>query len=460
MTRKKGFWFIVVSVIVLGVAGYFYYNNVYSADTQEEAPPVQTAVARRGDLTIFAGGAGQIVPASEIALGFQESGVLSEMLVRVGEEVQQGQVLARLQTNQTDESIASSIADAELSIISAQQALDDLYLNADAEKAETMQALAAYALEVKDAQYQLDNYTVQMDQVDLDPIEALDLMKEQLDQARDAFEPYKYLSSSNSTRQKLLDEMYDAQSDYNAAVKRLEYEYEVETAEANLEKARADYEKLKAGPNPDDIALAEAQLASADAKLAQAQAAQVFVDLLASMDGTVLDILANVGENVGSTAIITLADLSQPMLEVYLDEIDLDKVAVGYEVEVIFDALVDDVFSGRIVEVNPSLITVSGTQVVSALAQLDSSSLADPQTLLVGLNASVDVIAGKAQDAVIVPVEALHELSPGEYAVFVVQDGEPKLRVVTVGLMDFTSAEILTGLQPGEIVTTGIVETK
>jgi multidrug efflux pump subunit AcrA (membrane-fusion protein) len=323
-----------------------------------------------------------------------------------------------------------------------------------------MQALAAYAEDVKDAQYQLDNYTVQMDQVDLDPIEALDLMKEQLDQARDAFEPYKYLSSNNTTRQKLLEEMADAQSDYNAAVKRLEYEYEVETAEANLEKARADYEKLIAGPNPDDIALAEAQLASAEAKLAQAQDAQVFVDLLASMDGTVLDILANVGENVNTTPIIKLADLSQPVLEVYLDEIDLDKVAVGYEVEVIFDALVDDVFSGRIVEVNPSLITISGTQVVSALAQLDASTLTDPQTLLVGLNASVDVIAGKAQDAVIVPVEALHELSPGEYAVFVVQDGEPKLRVVTVGLMDFTSAEILTGLQPGEIVTTGIVETK
>jgi multidrug efflux pump subunit AcrA (membrane-fusion protein) len=173
-----------------------------------------------------------------------------------------------------------------------------------------------------------------------------------------------------------------------------------------------------------------------------------------------LDILANVGENVNTTPIIKLADLSQPVLEVYLDEIDLDKVAVGYEVEVIFDALVDDVFSGRIVEVNPSLITVSGTQVVSALAQLEAGSPADAQTLLVGLNASVDVIAGKAQDAVIVPVEALHELSPGEYAVFVVQDGEPKLRVVTVGLMDFTSAEILTGLQPGEIVTTGIVETK
>ena len=62
MTRKKGFWFIVVSVIILVVGGYFYYNNVYSADTpEEEAAPVQTAVARLGDLIIFAGGAGQIV---------------------------------------------------------------------------------------------------------------------------------------------------------------------------------------------------------------------------------------------------------------------------------------------------------------------------------------------------------------------------------------------------------------
>lgn len=461
MIRKKKFWIAVITLVVLITGGYLLYRNFYMpSDAEAEETPVQTAVARRGALTIFASGAGQIVPASEIGLGFQDSGVLSEMLVRVGEEVQQGQVLARLQTNETEESIASSLADAELSIISAQQALDDLYLNADAEKAEAMQALAAYALEVKDAQYQLDNYTVQMDQVDLDPIEALDLMKEQLDQARDAFEPYKYLSSSNATRQNLLEEMYDAQSDYNAAVKRLEYEYELETAEANLEKARADYEKLIAGPNPDDIALAEAQLASAEAMLAQAQEAQVFVDLLASMDGTVLDIFANVGENVSTTPIITLADLSQPVLEVYLDEIDLDKIALDYEVEVIFDALVDDVFSGRIVEVNPSLIDVSGTQVVSALAQLDASSLAEPQTLLVGLNASVDVIAGKAQDAVIVPVEALHELSPGEYAVFVMQDGEPRLRVVTVGLMDFTSVEILTGLQPGEIVTTGIVETE
>ena len=60
----------------------------------------------------------------------------------------------------------------------------------------------------------------------------------------------------------------------------------------------------------------------------------------------------------------------------------------------------------------------------------------------------------------LIPVEALRELGPGEYAVFVVENDEPKLRVVSVGLVDFTSAEITNGLEAGEVVTTGIVETE
>jgi multidrug efflux pump subunit AcrA (membrane-fusion protein) len=72
----------------------------------------------------------------------------------------------------------------------------------------------------------------------------------------------------------------------------------------------------------------------------------------------------------------------------------------------------------------------------------------------------VDIIGGRAENAVLVPVEALRELGPEEYAVFVVEDGEPTLRIVEVGLIDFVSAEIISGLDAGEIVTTGIVETE
>jgi multidrug efflux pump subunit AcrA (membrane-fusion protein) len=162
---------------------------------------------------------------------------------------------------------------------------------------------------------------------------------------------------------------------------------------------------------------------------------------------------------VGTSPIFVLADLRQPVLEVYLDEADLDKVAVGFEVEVVFDALPDDMYTGHVSEVSPSLQTVSNVDAVLAWVQLDAESFSKPQSLPVGSNASVDVIGGRAQNAVLVPVEAVRELGPDEYAVFVMEGGEPKLRIVTVGLMDYTSAEILTGLRAGEVVTTGVVDT-
>jgi len=234
---------------------------------------------------------------------------------------------------------------------------------------------------------------------------------------------------------------------------------EIALAEANLALAEAKYETLKDGVDPAEVALAEANLANAQANLALASEDQAVVDLLASMDGTIMSISANVGEAVGTNAILVMADLEQPVLEVYLDEADLDKAAVGFEVEVVFDSLPDDMYTGHVTEVSPSLETVSNVDAVLVWVQLDTDSFSKPQSLPVGSNASVDVIGGRTQNAVLVPVEAVREIGPNEYAVFVMEDGEPKLRIVTVGLMDYTSAEVLTGLSAGEIVTTGVVET-
>jgi multidrug efflux pump subunit AcrA (membrane-fusion protein) len=77
-----------------------------------------------------------------------------------------------------------------------------------------------------------------------------------------------------------------------------------------------------------------------------------------------------------------------------------------------------------------------------------------------GMNATVEVIAGRAEDILLVPVEAIRELGPGQYAVFVMVNGQPTLHPVEVGLQDFTYAEIVDGLEQGDEVTTGIVDTE
>jgi multidrug efflux pump subunit AcrA (membrane-fusion protein) len=178
------------------------------------------------------------------------------------------------------------------------------------------------------------------------------------------------------------------------------------------------------------------------------------------MDGTIIAVAAQAGEYVGANPFITLADLSQPLVELYLDETDLDKISPGLKVEVIFDALPDEAFAGHVLRVDPVLVTVDGAPAVRGLAQLDAEPFEKHQALPAGLNAAVELIGGRAEDALLVPVEALRELTPGEYAVFVMEDGEPKLRPVQVGLMDYANAEIISGLEQGNVVSTGIVETE
>ena len=76
------------------------------------------------------------------------------------------------------------------------------------------------------------------------------------------------------------------------------------------------------------------------------------------------------------------------------------------------------------------------------------------------MSAEVEVIAAETYDALIVPVQAVRELAPGSYSVFVVkEDQQLELRIVSLGIQDFANAEILSGLTKGEIVSTGTIET-
>ena len=134
-------------------------------------------------------------------------------------------------------------------------------------------------------------------------------------------------------------------------------------------------------------------------------------------------------------------------------------VAVGNRVEIIFEALPDDTFTGEVIRVDPALVTVGGTLAVQAWASVDLASQPDSLLLLGGMNADIEIISAESRDTLLVPLQALRELGTDQYAVFVVQpDGEMVLRPVEVGLQDFVNAEIISGLELGEIVSTGVEE--
>jgi len=462
MLKKKWFWILIGLVVVaLAGGGYYYYTTqraAASAASSGEAS-MQTATAKTGDIEITATGSGSVVPAAQYSLAFnKDTGTLTDLNVSLGDKVKKGDILARLQTTTTQEEISATISAAELTVIQAQQSLDALYASAATNRTTAMNDITTYAQDVRDAQYQLENYSMPLSLQGLDTIEAVDKTKAALDAASAAFEPYKYYPQTDTKRKELLIMLNETQSDYDAAIKRLNYEYALQVAKDNLNKARADYDKYKDGPAQSDLLLARATLQNAKDKRALAEEDKSIDELVAPIDGTIMEVDAYVGAAVGTTSIVTLSDLENLRIEAYLDESDLDKAVVGNEADVVFDALPDQTFKGKIVTVSPGLTTVSNVQAVKIIVKLDDA--ASTPVMRVGMSASVDVIAGQAKNAVLVPIEALHVLDPGEYGVFVVENGTPVFRVVTVGLEDATYAELTSGLKAGEVVSTGITKTK
>lgn len=539
MNRKRMIW-IVAIIGILAIAGgaYAYYNQEYlPAQEAADEQPVQSTIVRQGDIVISATGAGTIIPAEEVELSFGSSGVLDELLVRVGDQVQAGDVLARLDDTAAQQALANaelqltqaamqtdamatevgvsyddiSVQQAQLNLEMAQAELDDL-LSWEPDEDEIVLAEAnlvaakanlnaAWGQETS-AGYNVEVSQINLEQAQRDLVTAQENYDAAWDEARD-WESFYHepicepgerepctgqtwadrvendRESATNALTRAQDNLAIAQANHNATVAGTSSSSST-SAQSNVLSAEQALEAAQTGPTDDEIEAAEiavrqAELALQQAmlgresnamSLAQAQlnvdAAQVALDdtlLVSPIDGTVMTLDVSGGESV-SGPILTLADLEQPLLEVFIDETDLDTIGLDYEVEVFFDAFPDDVFTGHVVRVDPVLSNVNGVSAVRAVVQLDEDSFAKPQTLPVGLNATVDVIGGRAESALLVPVEALREISPGDYAVFVMEDGEPKLRFVEVGLMDFTFAEIRSGLEAGEVVTTGIVETE
>ena len=466
---KKHYIIAFVFILLISAGGFAYYQSTYVPAQASDENEIQTSVVRRGDLIIYASGSGTLITINELELGFGTSGTVAKLNVQVGDEISSGDLLAV--QGDRDQLEAAVTAD-QLSVINAQNALDDLYENADLVAAQAQLTLANAQDDLSSALYtqaaqQAGNRASQL--TIEDAYADLVVAENKLQNTKEEYEKLLHLPETDSRRMRALSNYLAAQQSYNSALREYNWytgqpsdidqaqlDAEVALAEAKVAEAEREYERLKDGPDPDEIAMAELQLANAEAALAVSQSNLAESVITAPMDGTILAVTAEVGDTV-SKSFITLADLSQLYLEIFLDETDMDKIDVDYEVEVYFDALPDRVFTGHVVQVDPSLYTAGQISTVKGLVKLDEITI---DKLLLGMNAAVDVIGGRAEGVALVPVEALRELSPGEYAVFVMEDGELKLRPVEVGLMDFTFAEIKSGLEIGEVVTTGIVETQ
>ncbi|MFQ5931696.1 MAG: efflux RND transporter periplasmic adaptor subunit, partial [Nitrospiraceae bacterium] len=130
---------------------------------------------------------------------------------------------------------------------------------------------------------------------------------------------------------------------------------EVAAAQARVEEAQLDWEKRRAGPAQDDLALAEARLTNAAAQLIAAEAALAELEIRAPFDGTVSDVFIRESEwvTMGSPMLL-LADLNNLEVETTdLNELDVARIDIGNASTVTFDSLPETVVTGRVVSIAP-----------------------------------------------------------------------------------------------------------
>jgi len=467
MSRKFRNTFIVVLLVGLLAGGVWYYYNRYLPAQKPAAPALQTAKVRTGDIIITASGSGNLVPAAEWDLSFRSGGVLIDLPVKVGSAVKSGDVLARLD----DAAIKIQMAQAQINLEQAQDKLitarDTLTPTQAVARSNLDAAQASYQAVLRDIGSRDDRLTsarVNLSQATTALSDAQAVYDVAYDPGRDwelgvpalALRLEAERAAAARALQKAQDALAVAQAQYNLAVLGISDTSALRAAEAKVLSAQQVLSNTLSGS---DLQTAVWAVQQAELNLKSAQLALANATLTAPANGAITALKADVGEAVGATPIITLAQLEPPLVRFYVEESDLAQVAVGYSVTVVFDAAPDVPFTGKIVQVDPALVTVDGSPAVQAWAQLNLNNSPIPRVS--GLMAKVEVTAAQSKKTLLVPVQAMRELAPGSYAVFVVQpDGQLKLTPVTVGLKDFANAEILSGLKAGDVVSTGTVETQ
>ena len=159
--------------------------------------------------------------------------------------------------------------------------------------------------------------------------------------------------------------------------------------EAQIEKGHVEtLRPYRAGPDPEDVALAEARITNAEAQLAAAQAAIEDRELLAPFDGVISALHVNPGEWVTpGSPVLLIGNLDQMQVETTdLGEIDVAQILVGDPAMVTFDSLPELALQGTVSRIAPMSTEGAGVNypVIIALDEI-------PAALRWGMTAFVDI---------------------------------------------------------------------
>ena len=392
---------LVLLVVVVVVA---FWGGSSSADTA-----FQTEAVKRGDLAAFVGATGTVRARQSATLMWQTSGTVDAVNVQVGDRVKHDDVLASLDRA----TVSQNIIAAEADMVSAQRALDDL-LNSDTARSKALIALN----DAKDAYKKAYDYRESLNgEIDIKRVVYMERGGQLIPQV-------KYYKG-------LADDETIADADNKLAL-----------AKAQLEDAQRAYDRLKDGPNPDDVAAAEARVAAAKATLNMAR-------IIAPFDGTITQAQPVVGDLVNaSSAAFRIDDTSHLQVDVSISEVDINSVSIGQGATLSFDAVFGKEYHGEVMSVGQAGDPVSGVVNFKVTVEVtDADEQVKP-----GMTAAVSIMVNEVKDVLLIPNRAIRS-SNGDRIVYLLKDGQPVRTKIRIGASSDMNSVLLDGdVKEGDLI--------
>src|SRR3954453_20699211 len=446
--RLKKRWKVVVLCLLLVIIAGSIFATIRIRN--RGVVTVQTASAARTDLTAIVTASGEVKPRNYINIGANTQGPapITALLVKEGDRVRKGQVLARLANIQPSADLKAEQASLNATL-------------ADSAASEAAGKSAEEAVAVAESQVDHDRADLEQKRIDLK-------------RSKDLFEA-KLISAQDYEAKKATYDL--AQATLTASERKV--------AQAKSQRAQATAQ----------VASAQKKIAQLEAMVARSQDVLSQYAAVAPLDGVITNLPVRVGETVvpgiqnsAASTIMTIADMSIITAEVHVDETDIVSVKLDQSAEVTIDAIPNKTFKGKVIEIGDTAL-VRSTGVAASQSQTSSQEAKDFKVVIAleipeqmvrpGLSCTAKIATASRQNVLAIPVQALTVRQKGQLlppnakkppsqdpavlramrdklqGVFVINNGKAEFRPVKTGISGSTDVEVLDGLKEGEQILTG-----
>jgi len=372
---------VVVAAIVLAGGAWFY--------TSYLAPPpeLETSEEPEEQATQVVAATGIVLPSRWATLSFRTGGVVKEVLVTEGDQVQEGQLLVQLDSSDLEDVVAQ----AEAGLATAQATLAQVEASARPEELAMAQASLAAA------QAQLAKLRSGASAEEMTAARGvMETAALALQQAQAAYDEVAWMEEIREMPQALALQQatmeYEiAKANYEAVVRGVSAE-DITAAQAEVDRARASLSLLDAGSRAEDVAVAQSHVTEAEVALAHAVSALDDASLTAPFDGTIGALLVRAGEMASTgAAVVVLGDVSEFEIQTTdLNEVDLYLIDVGQTVDLSFEALPGKSIKGVVAQIAPMASLEQGGTNYEVTVEMENQ---DPE-LRWGMTAYVDIFVG------------------------------------------------------------------